>query len=158
MRGDIEEGSVPPIKGSVIPASVWMEAVKPLIEKGYSLRICPSGRSMVPFICGGRDEVLLRSAANTRLKRGDIALYARPDGIHVLHRIHHVKGEGYYMLGDAQTCVEGPLEISSIKAVAASVIRKGREINCNNMFFRAASRAWLALRPLRPLLLRIYYR
>ena len=157
MRGSIEESSIPTIEGSFIPASVWMEAIKPLFREGYALKICPSGRSMIPFIRGGRDEVLLRSAINARLKRGDIVLYTRTDGIHVLHRVHHIHGELFYLLGDAQTQVEGPLKRSSIQAVAASITRKGREIKCDNRLYRMFSSIWLTLRPFRPLILNLYY-
>lgn len=141
---------------AIIPASKWVAIMLPLIEEGHELRISPSGTSMLPFILGGRDEVVLSSRFSVRLKRGDVVLYSREDGTHVLHRIHHIKDDKFYMLGDFQTWIEGPIDSQYVVAVAKAFIRKGKHITCNNPFYKMVTGLWLFLRPIRPLLLRIY--
>jgi hypothetical protein len=133
-----------------IPAAEWVAVIKPLLDKGLELKLSPSGLSMYPFIVGGRDEVMLRSASQKAPVRGDIALFSRADGLHVLHRIHHVKNGSFYMLGDAQTGIEGPVERNSIHAIAVAIIRNGKEISCDNRFLNFLVSVWLLLRPVRP--------
>lgn len=142
----------------VIPAAEWVGVLLPLLRAGHQLKISPAGSSMRPFIAGGRDEVLLVSREGVKLKRGDVVLYAQEDGTHVLHRIHHVKNHQYYMLGDFQTRVEGPIKEQDVVALARGFVRKGRYITSHNWFYRTITGLWLTLRPLRPFLWRIYSR
>lgn len=141
------------ITESIIPATKWIAAIKPLLDDGLTLKISPSGQSMYPFLVGGRDEVLLRSAETKKLRRGDITLYSREDGLHVLHRVHHIKNNEYYMLGDAQTGIEGPIARNNIHAVAEAVVWRNTQISCNDFTLRVLIKAWLFLRPLRPIII-----
>lgn len=136
-----------------IPAVEWSNAILPILKEGHELKLPLSGRSMHPLLLGGRDEVLIKSADNMKLKRGDIVLYCRDDGTHILHRIHHIKNKSFYMLGDAQTWIEGPINETQVLAVAVNIIRKGRTISCNGKIYRLVSELWLLLRPVRPLIL-----
>lgn len=141
--------------GEYIPAVQWSSALLPLLKEGHELRLPLSGRSMFPLIAGGRDEIVISDCSGKMPVRGDIALFVRKDGTHVLHRIHHVKGGRFYMLGDAQTVIEGPVEKEDLLAIAVAVIRKGKTIKCSRLFFRAISELWLLVRPFRPVFLRI---
>lgn len=140
----------------VIPAVEWMSALKPLLDEGHELRLRPVGSSMVPFVVGGRDEVFLCSPRLKKPARGDIALFSRDDGLFVLHRIHHVRKNRYFMLGDSQTWIEGPVKESSIQAIATAVIRKNKKINCDNKGLKLLTKTWLVLRPVRPLIFKLY--
>lgn len=137
-------------KKTFIPAADWTNAILPILREGHTLRIPLSGLSMRPLLVGGRDEVVLSSISGRRVRRGDIVLYSRTDGTHVLHRVVRIKGDSYYMLGDAHTWIEGPIEKENALAVAVTVIRKGREIQCRARWYRAISGLWLLLRPVRP--------
>jgi hypothetical protein len=136
-----------------IPAVEWSSAILPILKEGHELKLLLSGRSMHPLLLGGRDEVVIKLIDNMKLKRGDIVLYCRDDGTHVLHRIHHIKNYSYYMLGDAQTWIEGPIDDTQVLAVAVYIIRKGRTISCKGKTYRLISELWLILRPVRPLIL-----
>lgn len=137
-----------------IPAVQWSSALLPILAEGRNLKLPFSGLSMSPLLVGGRDEVLITSVLGKRLRRGDIVLYVRKDGTHVLHRIHHVKNNLYYMLGDAHTWIEGPIKEEDVLAVATAVIRKGKIILCSQYSYRIISGLWLLLRPIRPEVLR----
>lgn len=143
------------LSGGVIPAVQWSSAILPILDDGQNLKIPIKGLSMYPLLVGGRDEVLITTVLGKKLKRGDIVLYVREDGTHVLHRIHHLKNKKYYMLGDAQTWIEGPIKEEDVLAVATSVIRKGKMISCSQYGYRIIAGLWLLMRPLRPQLLRI---
>ena len=80
-----------------------------LLQKGNIIRLKPQGFSMYPLFIPGRDEALIQQVPVTSLKRNDVALYRRDQGILVLHRIVRVTADGYYMTGDNQYEIEGPL-------------------------------------------------
>lgn len=138
-----------------IPAIQWSSAILPVLNEGHTLKIPLSGLSMFPLIKGGRDEAVLSSTKGKKLKCGDIVLYAREDGTHVLHRIHHLKNDDFFMLGDAHTSIEGPIKRKYVLAVAEAIIRKGKEISCNRVDFRIISTIWLIVRPVRPVIMRV---
>lgn len=139
----------------IIPAVQWSAALLPLLGEGRSLKLPLSGFSMYPLLVGGRDEVLITTVVGKRLKRGDIVLYIRKDGTHVLHRIHHVKKNQFYMLGDAHSWIEGPINEEDVVAVATAVIRKGKTIVCSQSNYRIIAGLWLLMRRIRPLISRL---
>ena len=68
-----------------------------LEEELRSGKTCVSttvGDSMEPMLRNRRDTIIIEPV-HGRLKRYDLPLYRRPDGKYVLHRILHVKKEGY---------------------------------------------------------------
>ncbi len=133
-----------------IRADEWVPVMLDMLKAGRKLRISPTGFSMYPFLVSKRDEVILIPADRKELQKGDICLYRRDDSLHVLHRLHHITDDGYYMLGDSQTWIEGPLRRDQILAVAESIIRKGRQISCDSRKYLFLYRLWMKIRPLRP--------
>ena len=126
-----------------------------LLEQGQVIQIKPQGYSMYPLFIPGRDEAILQLREGARLKRGDVVLYRRDSGILVLHRIYKVRKNGFYMVGDHQREVEGPLREEQIKGIMTGFIRNGRQISAKHPVYVLASRLWLLLRPIRPALARI---
>lgn len=140
----------PKLKDVYISAADWTSVILPILSKGYKLRIPLKGMSMYPLLVGGRDEAVISSIGEKKPVRGDIVLYVDEDGIHALHRIHHVKGKNYYLLGDSQTWIEGPIKEDAVLAVATEVIRKGKRISCNKAAYKFFAELWLLARPIRP--------
>ena len=147
--------SVNKLSPGFIPAAQWSSAIMPVLAAGHTLKLPFAGLSMYPLLAGGRDEVIIAAASGRHLKRGDIVLYKRKDGTHVLHRIHHVKNSMYYMLGDAQTWIEGPVREEDVLAVVTELIRKGKTILCSKSGYRFISELWLLMRPMRPQIMKI---
>lgn len=132
----------------------WIMAVLPLLEDGQTLEITPIGSSMFPLFDKERDQAVLAAANTDRLRRGDVVLYRRDSGMLILHRIWKRKKDGFYMVGDNQTEIEGPLRAEQIKAVMVSFCRKGRRISCRNPVYLVLSHIWLFLRPVRHIISR----
>lgn len=129
------------------------------LPPNQTLKISPKGTSMCPLLLGNRDEIYV-VPATFPLKRGDLALFLRENGIYVIHRIFKVvkvkNSTQYFMLGDNQTEIEGPIEESQIHGIAISLKRKGKIIDCKrNGFYKVYSALWLILRPFRPFFQRI---
>ncbi|MBR1771553.1 MAG: S24/S26 family peptidase [Lachnospiraceae bacterium] len=126
--------------------------VDELLAEGKSVQISPQGYSMYPLLVPGRDQVVIVPATKEQYKRGDVVLYRRDGGILVLHRIWKRKKDGYYMVGDNQKEIEGPLRRDQILGEMVCVIRRGRRVEVRHPLYRLASGVWLWLRPVRPFL------
>lgn len=123
--------------------------IEKLLKEGNTIQLKPRGYSMYPLFIPGRDEAVIAPADPAKLKRGDVVLYRRETGILVLHRICRRKKEGFYMVGDNQTEIEGPLKETQIKGILVAFVRNGRYTEVTHPFYRITSRIWLFLRPWR---------
>lgn len=120
-----------------------------LLSKGNHIQIHPEGYSMYPMFIPGRDQAIIAPSDTFKLKKGHVVLYRRDESILVLHRICKIKNNEFYLVGDNQMAVEGPLRRDQIKGVLISFIRNGRHISINNPIYIITSRIWLILRPIR---------
>ncbi len=125
--------------------------IEKLLLDGYSIRLKPQGYSMYPLFISGRDEAVISPCVPESLHRGDVVLYRRDQSILVLHRIWKVTESGFYMVGDNQTEIEGPLRPDQIRGKLTACCRNGREFTTADPFYRLLSGIWLWFRPFRPL-------
>ncbi len=126
-----------------------------LLKDGNIIRIHPQGYSMYPMFLPGRDEALIESVCADFCRKNDVVLYRRDSGILVLHRICRITEEGFYLVGDNQWEVEGPLRPSQIIGRLVGFIRNGSEISISHPFYRMLSSLWLILLPVRPVCFRL---
>ena len=133
----------------------YISMLRTLIEEGKQVSMIISGSSMAPFLIHARDHICLKSPSG-ELRKGDMVFYQRDTGQYVMHRIYQIRGKEYYMLGDAQTCVEGPLRREQIFALVVQVKRKGKILRPGNFWWEFFGRVWIRMRPLRPLASRLY--
>ena len=141
----------------IIPATEWFKLIIPIMREGYQLKICPKGRSMIPFLVGGRDEAVLSvPGEDYKFKKYDIVRYKMDDGLHVLHRICRINKKGIYILGDFRASIEGPFRREDIIAVADYIIRKGKRLDNSNRKYILCVKVWRLLRPFRLLIYILY--
>lgn len=76
-------------------------------------------------------------------------LYRRKGSILVLHRVVKRKGGQFYMAGDNQTEVEGPVEADQIRGILTAFVRNGRRISVKNPVYVIWSGLWLMFLPVR---------
>lgn len=123
--------------------------IETLLKSGQSVQLFPQGYSMYPLLVPGRDEVILSPIPDRPLRRGEVALYRRDTGILVLHRICRCKEDGYYMVGDNQVLVEGPLRKEQVIGIMSGFVRKGKMVSADDLRYRILSHIWLVMRPVR---------
>ena len=123
--------------------------IEHLLEAGKAVMVKPQGYSMYPAIVPGRDAVIVQKVDTSKLKRGDVVLYRRDTGILVIHRLYKRDKKGYYMVGDNQTMVEGPLRADQIKGKMTVLIRKDKKIYTDSLLYRVPCAIWLFMRPVR---------
>lgn len=126
-----------------------MQDIEKILDSGKTVQIKPQGYSMYPLIVPGRDEVIVQKTDTAGLKRGDVALYRREGSILVIHRICKKDETGFYMVGDNQTEIEGPLRPDQIKGKMVALIRNGREVDVRALCYRIPCFIWLFMRPIR---------
>lgn len=132
----------------VVETAAYLETLCDLIREGQQVSLQISGSSMIPFLAGNRDRVLL-SAADGKLKKGDVCLYRRINGQFVLHRLYRVKDGKYYFLGDAQCEIEGPLAKEQICAKVIAAVRKDKKITPKDGIWKFYEKLWIRVRHLR---------
>lgn len=124
--------------------------IEQLLTDGKTIKIKPQGYSMYPLFVPGRDEACIERTDFSSLKRGDVILYRRDKSILVLHRIWKITGNSFYMVGDNQTEIEGPLRADQVRGKLIGFVRNGKFVDVKNPIYRFLSGLWLFLRPLRP--------
>ena len=109
------------------------EAMKGRLEQGKVIQLTPVGISMLPFIRGGRDKVLVRKEPEVKI--GDIVLV--PFGDHlILHRVYATDGTLLTLMGDGNLKGTEKVEVSEVLGTAVQIIEP-------NGRCRRPHRAWL---------------
>ena len=71
--------------------------------------------SMYPFLREDKDKVELAMTSFSCIKKGDVVLIKRESGEYVLHRVLKKSMDHFYIVGDAQQWIEGPLLPEQLK-------------------------------------------
>lgn len=138
-----------------VDAQEYIAVLRELIEEGHQVSLLISGSSMSPFLIHHRDTIYFKKP-DRELKVGDMVFYRRGNGKYVMHRIRRIRPEGFYMIGDAQWGIEGPLQREQIFGLITAVERKGKLIQPGDFWWEFFAKVWLRIIPLRRLIQRIY--
>ena len=132
------------------------EAIR-LVDEGVSVTFPVKGYSMLPFIIGGRESVILQKPHVVRL--GDVVLAWVDDCRYVVHRVISIEGERVILMGDGNIVGVEHCLLSDVKALATHVVdAKGRKHDLYAPWRQRASRLWWQMRPVRRYILAIYRR
>ncbi len=139
-----------------VKSEILFPVICELIQNNQKARITVTGNSMSPFMKEVRDSVELAATSFESIRRGDIVLIKRTCGQYVMHRVYKKEKDCFYMVGDAQQWIEGPLYPEQLVAIVTRVWRKGREISCGNFWWKFLSKTWLMLRNFRLFIFKVY--
>ena len=139
----------------VVDTNEYVAVLRELAGEGRVVSMLIAGSSMSPFLCHNRDYIYF-TKPDRELRRGDMVFYQRDTGQYVMHRIYKRKKDGYYMVGDAQTQIEGPLRGDQIFARIIKVKRKGRIIEPGNFWWEFFEHVWIRIVPLRKVIEKLY--
>ncbi|WP_290765128.1 S24/S26 family peptidase [Fibrobacter sp. UBA4297] len=145
-------------------ALIMAEAVR-LVGEGVSVTFPVNGCSMLPFIVGGCDSVILEKPENLRV--GDVVLaHAIPDNVallenaekrYVIHRIVALSGENVVLMGDGNLVQREYCKRSEVCAKVVCVVKpNGKKCLQGTFAERSAAKIWYILLPLRRYLLWFY--
>ena len=136
-------------KVEYVKAEAVFTMAKEILSKGNSVRLTVTGTSMYPFLREHLDSVELVALSILSIHIGDIVLILRDNGEYVMHRIVKKSEQSFYMAGDAQNWIEGPVRYDQIVAVVKNIWRNEKQVKCSNVLWRVYSKIWMALMPLR---------
>lgn len=133
----------------------YVSMLRELTESGKEVSMLIAGNSMSPFLIHERDSICFKRPDRT-LRRGDMVFYQRTSGQYVMHRIYKVSAEGYYIVGDAQQDIEGPVKREQIFALITRVRRKGKWIAPGDFWWEFFEHVWIRMVPVRRLIIGSY--
>ena len=99
-------------------------------------------------------DTIIIEPVHGRLKRYDLPLYRRPDGKYVLHRILHVKKNGYVICGDNRWWKENVPD-EWIVGVVTEFYRREEHIYITDRKYRLYVHLWCDFFWIRVLILRV---
>lgn len=135
---------------------IMTDAIR-LVNEGLSVTLLVKGRSMLPFIEGGRDSAVLTRPGEVR--EGDVVL-ARIDGTrYVLHRVMEAGPERVVLMGDGNLRGCEVCRPEDVLARADEVVGPdGVHRRLDTPKMRRRARLWRKLLPVRRWILGIYKR
>ena len=134
----------------IVDMDLFMEGIGEFLGEGKEVVMTPKGNSMLPFIRGGVDRVVLRRKPAAAV--GDIVLAKIGDRF-ILHRVISRKDDALTLMGDGNVRGTEACRTEDVIGTVAEIIRPSGHARTPGK-----ACAWRALRPLRRYLLAIYRR
>lgn len=134
----------------------YVSVLRELVESGHEVCVKVSGGSMYPFLRDGRDTAFFK-APDRELRVGDIVFFRRSNGQYILHRICKIGDDGYYLVGDSQRQIEGPIGAEQIFALVTHVERNGKTVKPDDLLWGFYAKLWLRVIPLRPWIIKLCF-
>ena len=132
------------------------EAVR-LVQDGVSVTFPVKGRSMLPFIFGGRESVILQKPES--LRRGQVVLAEIAPDRYVVHRIIKIETDRITLMGDGNICGKESCPPDKVLAIATHVVdEKGNRRPLYSKARNAKAKLWYHISPLRRYILAILRR
>lgn len=145
------------MKRIVLPNAQMLPEVARLVAMGESVMLKAKGCSMLPFIRGERDSVVLEKADGFGVM--DIVLAEVAKGVFVLHRVISIEGDRVVLMGDGNIRGCETCRRSDVMAMAVSIVgENGKSSDCRCRSHLVKARIWRFLLPLRRYLLAVYRR
>lgn len=143
------------VKIRKVDTTEYIDALRTIIDEGKEVSMMLTGNSMSPFLIHQRDYICFRKPDRDPVK-GDMVFYQRPGGQYVMHRVWKRTNDGYYIVGDAQTQIEGPVRREQIFAVITKVRRKGKWIKPGDFWWEFFEHIWIRMVPVRRIVMKLY--
>ena len=108
----------------IVDIHEYLPVLIDIINTGKDVNLIVTGSSMAPFLCHQRDTIII-SKPNGKFFKGQMVFYIRDNGQYVMHRIHHIKNDEFYIVGDNQIDIEGPVRIRCL-VLLIRLLEKGK--------------------------------
>ena len=143
----------------IIDNDTFFADVQRMLDEGKRVTIPVKGSSMLPFIRGGKDLVVLEKAGEV-LRADDIVLFhvgPREGGRYVMHRILSIDGDAVDIQGDGVPKTHEHVRRNQVIAKVVEILRDGkRRVDPYSPGQRRLVHFWQWMRPVRRYILFIY--
>ena len=133
---------------------VFFMEISRMLQSGNSVTLRAKGNSMLPFIVGERDTVVLQKAEAFAV--GSVVLACLPGNRYVLHRVYKMEGEHLVLMGDGNLHATECCRREDVAGVVVKMVRDGRVIDITSSSERFRAALWRRLLPVRRYLLFVY--
>lgn len=128
-----------------------------LVDEGLAVTMLVKGHSMLPFILGGLESVVLTKPGT--VKPGDVVLARLAEGRYVLHRVMEVSPGRIELMGDGNLYGREVCRPQDVLARADEVVGEdGRHRRLDSPKMQRRARLWRRLLPVRRWILAVYRR
>ncbi len=134
---------------------ILAEAIQ-LVHEGIAVTLPVNGWSMLPFIIGGKEKVILQQPDNVQC--GDIVLAWVEGSRYVVHRIIRIDGDRVTLMGDGNIAGTEHCLLKDVQARATHVVNEKGTHDLYTPWRKKAARLWGRLLPVRRYILAIYRR
>lgn len=139
-----------------VPNAVMLPDVVKLLNEGMTATIKVKGNSMLPFIVGDKDSVML--IKSNVLDVGHIVLARLGEEHYVLHRVIEVDRDNVTLMGDGNLQGAEHCKRQDICGRVVKIIHNDKDIIVDKMSEMRKAKLWRDLKPIRRYLLAIYRR
>lgn len=143
------------MKERVVDTREYVSVLREIVAEGKVVSMRIAGSSMSPFLCHNRDYIYF-TKPDRALRKGDMVFYQRDTGQYVMHRILKKDSRGFYIVGDAQTAIEGPVREDQIFARIIKVQRKGKFLQSGDFWWEFFEHVWIRMIPVRRVIVKLY--
>lgn len=133
--------------------SIQVMTFEELLNKDGAIVYTNVGASMMPLLRERKDLIEIRRKGEECCRKYDVVLYKRGEQ-YILHRILKVFPNKYILAGDHNTFIDPPVTDEMILGVMTRVIRDGKSITPDNIWYKAYVHLWCDFFPIRVLLLK----
>lgn len=141
----------------IVPGEILLANVSEQLGNGLDVCMRVKGSSMLPFITGDRDSVIMRKLDKVGV--GDIVLARIRKGTYVVHRIIDIDGDMVRLMGDGNIAGTETCRLSDICGTILWVEDPhGKRKDCRSKTHFRKAAIWRKLLPVRRILLAIYRR
>lgn len=144
------------VKKRVLPNKVLLPEVERILKAGSCVTLRTKGGSMLPFMHGGRDSIVLTGKFSPNI--GDIVFARISDGYYVVHRIRKINGNIITLMGDGNLKGVEVCRMEDLCGKVITIVRNGKHINPYASSERWKANVWHKLLPVRKYLLAVYRR
>ena len=135
----------------------FIEEALRLVQKGVTVTFPVTGQSMLPFIIGGKESVILHAPGLTAV--GDVVLAWVDGNRYVVHRIINIDGDRVTLMGDGNVRGTEHCLLKDVKARVTHVVSAdNKKRDLYSRWRMLGAKVWYWLRPIRRYLLAIYRR
>lgn len=144
----------------LVPNDILIAEVKQALAQGHSATIRVKGVSMRPFLEDGRDIVKIARVQPKEVKANDVALAEIAPAHYVLHRVISREGKKLTLMGDGNIRGTESCNDTDVVGIVTAFYRKGRKRpdSATGLKWRAYSSIWMAIKPMRRIVLGVYRR
>lgn len=138
-----------------VDTRTYVSMLRELVREGKEVSMLITGSSMSPFLLSHKDTICFKAPWRP-LRKGDMVFYERESGQFVMHRIYKLRADGLYIVGDAQSEIEGPVQPSQVFALITKANRRGKWVGPGDFWWEFYEHIWIRLVSFRPFIFKLY--